>query len=235
MQAAMDILGSPLVPRAVSAAALFSLVLVACGPKSKVVQSTPPKNLLVTPVPTMDVPERPEATPFPTPVPSLNPSPSTTPSVAAATPDPRSLEEGMKRVLAASESGFLDLRGKFKKTENGIGASPLFRIRKLYEGSFVFGGASSAELEEVYYKKDGHPSYNYRLFFQSPSRESAEKYDDLMMHLQQILTGFEHTHAGGYDAWARSDAAGTAVLLSVQEQPGLLQLQVHVAFPVPKW
>ena len=57
----------------------------------------------------------------------------------------------MKRVLAASESGFLDLRGKLKRTENGTGASPLFRIRKLYEGSFVFGGASSAELEEIYY------------------------------------------------------------------------------------
>jgi hypothetical protein len=146
------------------------------------------------------------------------------------------LEEGIKRVMTASESGFLDLRGKFKRTENGTGASPLFRVRTLYEGSFVFGGASSAELEEIYYRKDRHPSYNYRLFFQSPSTKAlAEKYDDLMMRLRQILTGFEHTHASGYDAWARSDARNTAVLLSVQEQPGFLQVQVHVAFPTPKW
>jgi hypothetical protein len=177
--------------------------------------------------------QSPEAKPTPTPVPT--PTPSATPTVAAATPDPNSLEEGMKRIMAASESGFLELRGKFKKTENGTGASPLFRVRKLYEGSFVFGGASSAELEEVYYRKDGRPSYNYRLFFPSPPKESAEKYDDLMVRLQQMLTGFEHTHASGYDAWARSDAANTAVLLSVQEQPGLLQVQVHVAFPAPKW
>jgi hypothetical protein len=142
----------------------------------------------------------------------------------------------MKRVMTASESGFLDLRGKFKRTENGTGASPLFRVRKLYEGSFVFGGASYAELEEIYYRKDRRPSYNYRLYFQCPSsKESAAKYDDLMMHLQQMLPGFEHTHASGYDAWARSDAANTAVLLSVQEQLGLLQVQVHVAFPTPKW
>ena len=56
-----------------------------------------------------------------------------------------------------------------------------------------------------------------------------------MVRLQQLLTGFQHTHASGYDAWARSDAANTAVLLSVQQQSELLQLQVHVAFPVPKW
>jgi hypothetical protein len=56
-----------------------------------------------------------------------------------------------------------------------------------------------------------------------------------MVRLQQLLTGFQHSHASGYDAWARSDAANTAVLLSVQQQSELLQLQVHVAFPVPKW
>jgi hypothetical protein len=142
----------------------------------------------------------------------------------------------MKRVLASSQSGFVDLRGKFKRTENGTGASPLFRVRKLYEGAFLCGGSASAELEEIYYWRDRRPSYNYRLFFQSPSpKESTAKYDDLMVRLLQLLTGFQHTHASGYDAWARSDAANTAVLLSVQEQPGLLQLQVHVAFPGPKW
>jgi hypothetical protein len=142
----------------------------------------------------------------------------------------------MKRILASSESGFVDLRGKFKRTDNGTGASPLFRVRKLYDGAFLCGGSVSAELEEVYYRRDRHPSYNYRLYFQSPSpKESAARYDDLMVRLQQLLTGFQHTHASGYDAWARSNAANTAVLLSVQEQSELLQLQVHVAFPEPKW
>ena len=194
----------------------------------------PAPTLSQSPEATLVSTPTPEATPTPTPIPTPNPSPSTTP-VAEATPDPNSLEEGMKHVLAASESGFIDLRGKFKRTENGTGASPLFRVRKLYEGSFLFGGASYSELEEVYYRKDGHPSYNYRLYFQSTSKESSGKYDDLMVRLQQMLNGFEHTHAGGYDAWSRSDSANTAVLLSVQEQPGLLQLQIHVAFPTPKW
>jgi hypothetical protein len=142
----------------------------------------------------------------------------------------------MKRILASSQSGFIDLRGKFKRTDNGTGASPLFRVRKLYEGAFLCGGSVSAELEEIYYRRNGRPSYNYRLFFGYPSpKESAARYDDLMVRLQQLLTGFQHTHASGYDAWARSDAANTAVLLSVQQQSELLQLQVHVAFPVPKW
>ena len=191
---------------------------------------TPTPDIAATPAPSMAATAAPSMTA--TPVPSMAPKPS----VPEATPDPQSFEEGMKHVLASSQSGFVDLRGKFKRTENGTGASPLFRVRKLYEGVFLCGGSVSAELEEIYYRRDQHPGYNYRLLFQSPSpKESAAKYDDLMVRLQQLLTGFQHTHASGYDAWARSDSANTAVLLSVQEQPGLLQLQVHVAFPAPKW
>jgi hypothetical protein len=184
--------------------------------------ATPAPGMTATPVPSMSA----------TPVPSMAPQPS----APKVTPDPQSFEEGMKHILASSQSGFIDLRGKFKRTENGTGESPQFRVRKLYEGAFLCGGSVSAELEEIYYRRDQHPSYNYRLLFQSPApKESAAKYDDLMVRLQQLLAGFQHTHAGGYDAWARSDTAHTAVLLSVQERPGLLQLQVHVAFPVPKW
>jgi hypothetical protein len=212
------------------AAATGVAVALFCHCQRQSVVPTPSPS----PEPTAKSSEAPEPTPTPTPL--ETPAPTATPTIAAATPDPQSLEEGMKRVLAASESGFLDLRGKLKTTENGTGASPLFRIRKLYEASFAFGGASSAELEEIYYRKDRHPSYNYRLLFQSPStKETAEKYDDLRVRLQQLLSGFEPTHGSGYDAWARSDASNTAVLLSVQDQPNLLQLQIHVAFPAPKW
>ena len=194
------------------------------------VTATPVPSVTATPVPSVT------ATPIPsaaaTPVSTVAPKPS----APEATPDPQSLEEGMKRILASSQSGFIDLRGKFKRTDNGTGASPLFRVRKLYEGAFLCGGSVSAELEEIYYRRNGRLSYNYRLFFGYPSaKESAARYDDLMVRLQQLLTGFQHTHASGYDAWARSDAANTAVLLSVQQQSELLQLQVHVAFPVPKW
>ena len=220
------------------------ILLCQCDQRPHVV--TPPSS------PSPESIEKPSESPVPTPplspVPSVSatPAPSVTatpvqseaPKLSApeATPDPQSLEEGMKRVLASSQSGFVDLRGKFKRTDNGTGSSPLFRTRNLYEGAFLCGGSVSAELEEVYYRRDRRPSYNYRLFFRSPSpKESAARYDDLMVRLQQLLTGFEHTHAGGYDAWASSDAAKTAVLLSVQEQSGLLQLQVHVAFPEPKW
>jgi hypothetical protein len=218
------------------AAAMGVVIALFCHCQRQSVISTPSPS----PEPTAKSSEPPEPTPTPIPIetPTTTPTatPTAIPTIAAATPDPQSLEEGMKRVLAASESGFLDLRGKFKRTENGTGASPLFRIRRLYEGSFAFGGASSAELEEIYYRKDQRPSYNYRLFFQSPSnKETVEKYDDLLVRLQQLLSGFEHTHASGYDAWARSDVSNTAVLLSVQDQPDLLQVQIHVAFPAPKW
>jgi hypothetical protein len=191
---------------------------------------TPVPSVTATPVPSVTATAAPSVAA--TPVPSV----TATPSAPQATPDPQSLEEGIKRILASSQSGFADLRGKFKRTENGMGESPLFRVRKLYQGAFLCGGSIAAELEEIYFRRDGRPSYNYRLFFQSASPgESGTKYDDLMVRLQQLLTGFQHTHASGYDAWVRSDTANTAVLLSVQQQSELLQLQVHVAFPAPKW
>jgi hypothetical protein len=56
-----------------------------------------------------------------------------------------------------------------------------------------------------------------------------------MVGLQQALKGFKHTHASGYESWVLSDEAQTAVLLSVQNEPELLQVQFHVAFPAPKW
>jgi hypothetical protein len=202
------------------------------------VTATPVPSVTATPVPSVTATPVPSVTATAAPSVAATPVPgvTATPSAPQATPDPQSLEEGIKRILASSQSGFADLRGKFKRTENGMGESPLFRVRKLYEGAFLCGGSIAAELEEIYFRRDGRPSYNYRLFFQSASPgESGTKYDDLMVRLQQLLTGFQHTHASGYDAWVRSDTANTAVLLSVQQQSELLQLQVHVAFPAPKW
>src|SRR5215472_7801725 len=92
--------------------------------------ATPAPSMAATPAPSMAATAAPSMTA--TPVPSMAPKPS----VPEATPDPQSFEEGMKHVLASSQSGFVDLRGKFKRTENGTGASPLFRVRKLYEGVF---------------------------------------------------------------------------------------------------
>jgi hypothetical protein len=142
----------------------------------------------------------------------------------------------MKRVLQAASSAFLELRGKFKNVENGSGSYPLFRLRKLYEGTLLFGGASSAELEEIYFSNERRPAYNYRLYFQSlSSKDSIERYVDLRQRLNQLLPGFEHTYGDRYDAWSRADSLKTAILLSIQEVPGSLQIQVHAAFASPQW
>lgn len=142
----------------------------------------------------------------------------------------------MKRVLQAAGSGFLELRGKFRNVENGSGSYPLFRLRKTYEGTFVFGGASSADLEEVYFSSGPQPAYNYHLYFQSlSSRDYTERYVDLRLRLNQLLQGFQHTYGDRYDAWSRADSLKTAILLSIQELPGSLQIQVHAAFSSPQW
>ena len=142
----------------------------------------------------------------------------------------------MKRVLQAAGSGFLELRGKFKNVENGSGSYPLFRLRKIYEGTFLFGGASSAELEEVYYTNERRPAYNYHLYYQSlSSNDSIERYVDLRQRLNQVLQGFQHTYGDRYDAWSRADSLKTAILLNIQEVPGSLQIQVHAAFASPQW
>ena len=142
----------------------------------------------------------------------------------------------MNRVLQAAGSAFLEFRGNLERTENGGGPHPLFRFRKIYAGTFVFGGATLAELEEVYYHKEQQPVYNYHLYFQalSPSN-TAERYADLRMRLNQLLAGFDHTHGDRYDAWARADSLKTAVLLSIQDLSGSLEIQIHAAFSTPQW
>jgi hypothetical protein len=142
----------------------------------------------------------------------------------------------MKRVLQAAGSGFLELRGKLKRVENGSGHYPLFRSRKIYEGTYLCGGATSADLEEVYYHSDRQPAYNYHLYYQSLSpKESIERYVDLRQRLNQLLPGFAHTYGDRYDAWARADPLKTAVLLSIQDLPASLEIQVHAAFASPQW
>jgi len=181
----------------------------------------PTASATVTPIPTASATETPTA--------SASPLPSPT-----SPPDP--FEEGVKKLLEASENGFLELHGKLKRTENGSGPDPLFRVRKIYEGNFLFGGAALAELEEVYFTTGQQPAYNYQLYYQALStRASIEKYDDFRLHLNQVLQGFEHTFGDRYDAWARDDARKTAVLLSSQEATGSPQIQVHVAFSSPQW
>ena len=168
------------------------------------------------------------STPLPTPIASLNAP------VASPPPTRDPFEDGMRRVLQAGNSGFLELRGKLTKTENATGPYPLFRFRKIYEGAFIFGGANSAQLEEVYYSNGNQPAYNYHLYFQESS-DKGPRYDDLRQQLDVMLHGFVHTSAAGYDAWASPDARATAVLLSNRDVPGSVELQVHVAFPTPRW
>jgi hypothetical protein len=168
-----------------------------------------------------------------TPTPTASPSASIAPT-ASSTPD--TFEKGIKQLLQASGKGFLEFRGKFKRIENGLDPNPLFRIRKIYEGTFLFGGAASAELEEVYYSAGQQPAYNYHLYYQALStRSSIERYDDLRLNLNRVLYGFEHTFGDRYDAWAGNDPLKTAILLSSQDVAGYLEIQVHVAFSSPQW
>ncbi|MBV8813683.1 MAG: hypothetical protein JO271_04255 [Verrucomicrobia bacterium] len=140
----------------------------------------------------------------------------------------------MQHVLKAGSSGFLELRGNLTKTEGATGPYPLFRFRKIYAGAFIFGGAYAAQLEEVYYSGANQPAYNYRLYFQQTS-DKDPRYDDLRKRLGVMLLAFVHTSGAGYDAWADSDARGTAVLLSDRDLPGSIEIQVHVSFPKPQW
>ena len=140
------------------------------------------------------------------------------------------------KLLQASETGFRDLRGNLKRTEKGSGPHPLFRVRKIYEGTFLFGGAASAEIEEVYFRAEQRPAYNYHLYFQALSaRESIERYDNLRQDLNHSLQSFEHTFGDRYDAWENDDRLKTAVLLSSQDASGSLDIQIHVAFSSPQW
>lgn len=212
-------------------------LLFQCHRQQPVLASTPTPT--VAPTPTVRITPTIVATSTASPASSSEP----TPAVSASAPPPSTpgaedaFEDGMKRVLRAASSGFLELRGTLTKTEDGttIGPYALFRLRKIYQGTFVFGGAKSAQLEEVYYnRKPNQPAYNYRLFFQESS-DKAPTYDQLRQRLDAILTGFVHTFDAGYDAWAGSDARGTAVLLSDRDVLGFVEIQVHVAFPTPRW
>jgi hypothetical protein len=170
----------------------------------------------------------------PTSTPQLTPlaSSSATPVPPPPTKDP--FEDGMQHVLQAASSGFGELRGNLTKTENATGPYPLFRLRKIYEGAFIFGGAYAAQLEEVYYSDANQPAYNYHLYFQDSS-DKGPRYNDLRGRLDVMLRDFVHTSGTGYDAWAGSDARGTAVLLTDRDVLRSVEVKVHVAFPKPQW
>jgi hypothetical protein len=213
--------------------AVMVLLLCQCHRQTPAPAPTPgpTPSVAVTPTPSATGTATPTATATAARVPSATPTPQPT---VSSTPDP--FADGIKQLLNASEKAFLELRGKFKRTENGSGQKPLFRVRTLYEGTFLFGGAVSAEVEEVYFNGGLEPVYNYRLFFQTLSpRRSVERYDDLRQNLNRVLSGFEHTFGDRYDAWARSDPLKTAILLSTQDVGGTTELQVHVAFAKPQW
>jgi len=189
-------------------------------------------------------PATPSATPSNAPIETPSPPATLTPTPAPiplpATPWPTSspdpFEANLQRLLQASRNGFRDLRGKLKRTEKDSRPEPLFRIRKIYEGTFPFDGSSSAELEEVYFHPDQQAAYNYRVAFQALSaREAIERYDQFRLNLNHALKDFEHTFGDRYDAWASHDALQTAVLLDDSNPSGPLEIQVHVAFSGPQW
>jgi hypothetical protein len=213
---------------------VFGLAFLLCqchrqSPTPKATPTATPAAINPTPTALPTIPPAPAASATETLTVKATPLPSASP-----TPDP--FDEGIKRLLEASGNGFLELHGKLKRTENGSGPDPLFRVRKIYEGSFLFAGAALAELEEVYFSPGPQPAYNYELYYQALStRASIEKYDDFRLHLNRVLQGFEHTFGDRYDAWARDDVRKTAVLLSSQQATGSPQIQVHVAFSSPQW
>jgi hypothetical protein len=209
-------------------------------------QCRQPSSTTPTPTPSSTVTPSPTATPTPTPTvvasPTATPNPiASTPPLPSPTPSPTpdAFEEGIKKLLQASENGFLEMRGKFERTEDGSGPDPLFRVRKMYAGTFLLEGATSATLEEVYFGPGQQPVYNYHLYYQSFSgRRAVEKYDDLRLNLNRLLQGFEHTFGDRYDAWARKDPLKTAILLSsnnLADLAGSPEIQVHAAFSAPQW
>ena len=231
------------------AAAMAAMLLFSdCGRQTKPLNPSPtPAKPAETPT---AVPSpTPTATPTPAPIPSVTPSPPEKPvpsptasvspvaqTTSTPTPTPDPFEANLKQLLQASENGFRELRGKFEKTEKGSGSEPLFRVRKIYDGTLLFDGSSSAELEEVYFHPGQQPVYNYHIYFQPLSaRESIERYDQLRLNLNHALKSFDHTFGDRYDAWASHDALKTAVLLNNADPSGSLEIQVHVAFSKPQW
>jgi len=224
-----------------SAAIAAILLLCNCRRQTATPSPTPSNTATETPSPPATLTPTTTPTPLPSPsqlvTPSLSPIPSPSPIAEArptSSPDP--FEANLQRLLQAAENGFRDLRGKLKRTEKGSDPAPLFRIRKVYEGTFRFDGSSSAELEEVYFHAGQQPAYNYRVSFQALSaRESIERYDHFRLNLNHALKEFEHTFGDRYDAWASHDALQTAVLLDDADNSGSLEIQVHVAFSAPQW
>jgi hypothetical protein len=231
------------------AAAMAAMLLFSdCGRQTKPLNPSPtPAKPAETP--TAVASPTPTATPMPAPIPSVTPSPPEKPvpsptasvspvaqttSTPTSTPDP--FEANLNQLLQASENGFRELRGKFERTERGSGPEPLFRVRKIYDGTLLFDGSSSAQLEEVYFHPGQQPVYNYHIYFQPLSaRESIERYDQLRLNLNHALKSFDHTFGDRYDAWASHDALKTAVLLNNADPSGSLEIQVHVAFSKPQW
>jgi hypothetical protein len=202
-----------------------------CHRQSPAPTPTPEQTVAPTPIATATVTAT--VTPIPTVTPAATLSPLPTP---LASPTPDAFQEGIIKLLQASRKGFLDLRGKFERTENGSGPDPLFRIRKIYQGTFLLADVTSAEVEEVYFNTGRQPAYNYHLNYQTASRrDSVEKYDSLRLNLDRVLKDFEHTFGGRYDSWAREDPLKTAVLLSSKDVPGAIEIQIHTAFSTPQW
>jgi hypothetical protein len=225
-------------PQLLTAGILGAITLLFCQCHQPSSTPTPTPSSTVTPTPTAT--PGPTATVVVTPTVTPSPTASTPPLLSpTASPTPDAFEEGIKKLLKASENGFLEMRGKFQRTEDGSGPNPLFRVRKIYAGTFLLEGATSAILEEVYFGAGPQPAYNYHVYYQSFSgRRAVEKYDDLRLNLNRLLQGFEHTFGDRYDAWARKDPLKTAILLSsndLADLAGSPEIQVHAAFSAPQW
>jgi hypothetical protein len=224
-----------------SAAIAAVLLLCDCRRQTATLSPTPSNAATETPSPPATLTPTPALTPLPSPSQPVKPSPSPIPSPspvaeASPTPSPDSFEANLQWLLQASENGFRDLRGKLKKTEKDSRPEPLFRIRKIYEGTFLFDGSSSAEVEEVYFHVGQQAAYNYRVFFQALSAgESTERYDQFRLQLNHALKEFEHTFGNRYDSWASHDALQTAVLLDGSDSSRSLEIQVHVVFSASQW
>ena len=220
-----------------SAAIAAVLVLCDCRRQTATPSPTPSNAATETPSPPATLTPTPALTPLPSPSQPVKPIPSPSPiAEASPTPSPDSFEANLQWLLQASENGFRDLRGKLKKTEKDARPEPLFRSRKIYEGTFLFDGSSSAEVEEVYFHAGQQAAYNYRVSFQCLSAgESTERYDQFRLNLNHALKEFEHTFGNRYDSWASHDALQTAVLLDGSDSSRSLEIQVHVAFSASQW
>ena len=171
---------------------------------------------------------------------------------AASSPPPLSqntlsLEEGIKRVLGAVPSAFRELRGKLIKTEERTGPLTPFRLRKTYAGKLIFGGATSAEIQETYpFTQSNFVTYTYKLQYPRADAEAAaKKAGDLVKQLNQILPTFVHSHGidlaplPHQDRWTLPQNRPPLISLDRTELPGSLEadnsLQFSTGFDGPQW